>query len=148
MFSGNAIISLLYDRRYAQAGWILEILAVALFAQPFRTATQTFLALGMARIYFRLHMIRIVVLFVALPIGFYVWGLQGAVYGIVLSYFASLPWVIWHAAAAGLLEWRRELVPIPQPFLALSVARRLPDGSAPLALSPMKAASLRARMQA
>jgi len=131
IFSGNALISLLYDRRYGQAGWMLEILALALFAQPFRTATQTFLALGMARIYFHLHTIRIVTLFVALPVGFYFWSLEGAVYGIVLSYFSSLPWVIKHAATADLLDWRKELIPIPAAILgvlcgeafALSVAR-------------------------
>lgn len=119
VFSGNTLISLLYDRRYGQAGWILEILALALFAQPFRTATQTFLALGMARIYFRLHTIRIVTLFIALPAGFYLWGLEGAVYGIVLSYFSSLPWVIRYAATADLFDWKKELIPIPAAVLGV-----------------------------
>lgn len=131
IFSGNTLISLLYDRRYGQAGWMLEILALALFAQPFRTATQTFLALGMARIYFQLHTIRIVTLFVALPAGFYFWGLEGAVYGVVLSYFSSVPWVIKYAATADLFDWKKELIPIPAAVLgvlcggafALSVAR-------------------------
>ena len=119
IFAGSALISLLYDKRYEQAGWILEILALALFAQPFRMATQTFLALGTARIYFHLHTIRIITLFVALPAGFYFWGLEGAVYGIVLSYFSSLPWVIKRAASADLLDVKKELVPIPAAVLGM-----------------------------
>ena len=46
MVSGQSIINLLYDRRYEQSGWILEILAAVLLTVPFRLATQTFLALG------------------------------------------------------------------------------------------------------
>ena len=49
MVSGQAIIELLYDQRYQQAGWILEILAVALLSLPFRLTTQCFLALGLGR---------------------------------------------------------------------------------------------------
>ena len=46
MTSGVSLVHLLYDRRYEQAGWMLEILAVALLTVPFRLATQSFLALG------------------------------------------------------------------------------------------------------
>ena len=50
MVSGQTLIGLLYDPRYAQAGWMLEILAACLLTVPFRVATQCFLALGMARL--------------------------------------------------------------------------------------------------
>src|SRR5262249_16987726 len=49
MVSGQAVISVLYDSRYQQAGWILQILAVALLALPPRVAAQSFLALGYER---------------------------------------------------------------------------------------------------
>lgn len=117
--SGGALISLLYDRRYEQAGWILQILALALFAQPFRLATQTFLALGLARIYFYLHAVRILTLFIVLPLGFITFGLPGAVYGIVLSYFAGLPIVFMYASAEGLLDLKKEIVLIPVALLGI-----------------------------
>lgn len=110
MVSGQAIIGLLYDRRYQQAGWILEILAVALLTLPFRVATQCFLTLGLARVYFHLHTIRMITLFIALPLGFHFWGLEGAVWGIVLSYFSSLPLIVYYASSLGLFDWRKELL--------------------------------------
>lgn len=109
MVSGQEIIGLLYDRRYEQAGWILEILAVALLTLPFRVATQCFLALGLAKAYSYLHIIRMISLFVALPLGFHFWGLQGAIWGIVFSYFSSLPLIVYYAAPLGLFNLRKEL---------------------------------------
>jgi O-antigen/teichoic acid export membrane protein len=110
MVSGQAIIGLLYDRRYEQAGWILEILAVALLTLPFRVATQCFLALGLARVYSHLHIIRMISLFIALPLGFHLGGLQGATWGIVFSYFSSLPLIVFYAAPLGLFNIRKELI--------------------------------------
>jgi O-antigen/teichoic acid export membrane protein len=110
MVSGQSIIGLLYDQRYQQAGWILEILAVALLSLPFRVATQCFLALGLARLYFHLHSIRIMALFIALPVGFHFWGLQGATVGVVLSYFSSLPLTLYYTNFYGLFDLRKELL--------------------------------------
>lgn len=113
LVSGSSIIAVLYDRRYQQAGWMLELLALALMVQPYRLATQTFLALGLEKIYFYLHVTRICALFLALPIGFHVAGLEGAVCGVVLSYFASLPQVWKHARSSDLLDLKKELLPLP-----------------------------------
>jgi O-antigen/teichoic acid export membrane protein len=110
MVSGQSIIGLLYDERYQQAGWILEILAVALLTLPFRVATQCFLAFGLSRVYFHLHTIRMIALFIALPLGFHLWGLQGATWGVVFSYFSSLPLTLFYAASLGLFDLRKELV--------------------------------------
>jgi O-antigen/teichoic acid export membrane protein len=109
LLAGHTIVALLYDVRYQQAGWILEILAVALLPLPLRIATQCFLALGAARVYFYLQAIRIVTLFLAVPAGFYLWGFKGALWGIVLSYFSSIPQTIFLAARRGLFDLRREL---------------------------------------
>ena len=52
MMSGQTLVNLLYDPRYAQAGWMLEILALGLLAVPFRTAGQYFMALGVPKLIF------------------------------------------------------------------------------------------------
>jgi O-antigen/teichoic acid export membrane protein len=110
MVSGQSIIGLLYDGRYQQAGWILEILAIALLTLPFRIATQCFLALGLAKVYFHLHTIRMITLFIALPLGFHLGGLAGATWGIVFSYFSNLPLIVFYAARLGLFNIRKELI--------------------------------------
>ena len=51
--SGQAIVRLLYDERYQQAGWILPILAVALLTIPTRIATECLLALGAQKDFLR-----------------------------------------------------------------------------------------------
>jgi O-antigen/teichoic acid export membrane protein len=110
MVSGQTIIDILYDKRYHQAGWILQILAVALLTLPFRMATQCFLAFGLSRLYSHLHTIRLVSLFIALPLGFHFAGLAGAVWGVVFSYFSSLPLVMFYSARLGLFDPRKELI--------------------------------------
>jgi O-antigen/teichoic acid export membrane protein len=108
--SAQEIVKFLYDYRYQQAGWILQILSIALLTLPFRMSTQAFLALGIERIYFLLHSIRIATLFGALPLGFYLYGFPGAVWGIVFSYFSNLPLVIKYAARHGIFEPKQEVV--------------------------------------
>ncbi|QHO78438.1 hypothetical protein ACH79_43480 [Bradyrhizobium sp. CCBAU 051011] len=117
MVSGEKIVSVLYDARYQQAGPALQILSVALLAYPFRIATQTFLALGLAKVYFQLHLIRIVVLFLAVPFGFNFLGFPGAIGGVVLSYFSSVPLTLIYASRAGLVDIKRELLPVPAALL-------------------------------
>jgi O-antigen/teichoic acid export membrane protein len=110
MVAGQMIVALLYDARYQQAGWILQILSIALFTIPVRIATQCFLALGVERIYFLLHAVRIVVLFVAMPVGFYLFGFPGAVYGIVLSYFSTIPMTFIYAKKYEMFNVRKEVL--------------------------------------
>lgn len=107
--SGEAIVRSLYDSRYQQSGWILEILSLTLLTLPLRIATQSFLAVGVERVYFLIHAARIITLFCALPFGFYVGGLFGAIWGIVLSYFASAPITIIFARRYRMFDLRREL---------------------------------------
>jgi hypothetical protein len=49
-------------------------------------------------------------LFIALPLGFHLGGLQGATWGIVFSYFSSLPLIVFYAAPLGLFNIRKELI--------------------------------------
>jgi O-antigen/teichoic acid export membrane protein len=78
MISGQTLIALLYDSRYWQAGWMLEVLALALLTSPFRLVAQCFLALGVPRILSYISATQLITLFVALPIGFHYFGIPGA----------------------------------------------------------------------
>lgn len=111
--SGQSLVALLYDSRYAEAGWMLEILAVGLVAVPFRVATQCFLALGKPRLLSNIIAIRLVTLFVMIPAGFHALGLAGAVWGIVLSHLASLAMIVHYKIAHGLFDLRKELSLLP-----------------------------------
>jgi O-antigen/teichoic acid export membrane protein len=123
MGAGQAVIAVLYDSRYAQAGWMLELLAVALLAVPWRSAILCFLVLGMPKIFSIVLAIRMVTLFAAVPFGFHLFGLPGALGGIVLSHFSYLPAVIYYSAKSGLLDIRKELMMLPVAALGFAVGK-------------------------
>jgi O-antigen/teichoic acid export membrane protein len=112
-FSAPAIVGLLYDSRYADAGWMLQILALALVAVPGRVHAMCLLALGQSRQHTHLMAIRLAAILVAVPAGFHLGGMQGAVWGIVATYYSSIPATLFFASRNGLLEWRKELLPVP-----------------------------------
>jgi O-antigen/teichoic acid export membrane protein len=117
--SGPAIVGVLYDSRYEEAGCVLQILALALAVIPLRLATQCFLVFGLSKLYFHLNTVRTIALFLALPIGFHIGGLQGAVWGVVFSSFASAPLIVYYARHLGLFETRRELFALSVLFAGL-----------------------------
>lgn len=108
--SGHALIRLLYDHRYADAGWMLEILAAGLLTVPFQIANTCFLALGRPDITTWMNTVRLVALATALPFGFYLGGLAGAVWGIVTAQFLGLPVVLANLRRIGVLDLKRELL--------------------------------------
>jgi O-antigen/teichoic acid export membrane protein len=113
MVSGQALIGMIYDQRYSQAGWMLEILAAALIAIPFRLAPYCFQALGMPKLLSHIIAIRLITMFLVTPIGYHFFGLRGALWSIVLSGFAGLPLTIFYAIKYGLFDLRRELKLLP-----------------------------------
>lgn len=125
MVSGQSLIDLLYDQRYVQAGWMLEILAAALLTLPFQVATQCFMALGMPSLLSHSMVIRLVTLFLITPIGFHFFGLPGAVYGIMLSHFSYLPVIVFFQVKHELFDLRKELLPIPGLLAGIVVGKML-----------------------
>lgn len=121
MISGEPLIALLYDARYAQAGWMLEVLALALVTIPFRVATQCFIVLGEPRVMSQICVIRLVALGLLTPAGFHFFGLAGTLWAIVLSYFAWLPTTIAFVIRHGLFDARRELPLLPAALLGMAL---------------------------
>lgn len=111
--SGSHLISLLYDRRYAQAGWMLELLAVALLNIPFGLAQYCLLARGLARVFTTVIAVRVGVTFVLIPLGFHFFGFTGALWGIVASQLSSAPVVIYYQVKHHLLDLPKELMLLP-----------------------------------
>src|SRR5262249_45672401 len=66
------LVELLYDHRYGQAGWMLQILSIALLALPYQIGVQCFVALGRPNLQFNVTAMRLFALVVAIPIGFLV----------------------------------------------------------------------------
>jgi O-antigen/teichoic acid export membrane protein len=113
MIAGSSIISLLYDNRYWDAGWMLQALSIGLIAIPCHMLAQCFIALGRPQIAFGAIMVRFVALFTVLPLAFYGYGFVGALLGVVLSRFLCVPYLFYHASEKNLFDLRKELALTP-----------------------------------
>jgi O-antigen/teichoic acid export membrane protein len=125
MLSGEALVAALYDARYWQAGWMLEVLALALVTIPFRVATQCFLVLGEPKVLSQISIMRLVAIGLLTPVGFHFFGLSGALSAIVLSYFAGLPATIAFLIRHRLFDARREIALLPAFLVGLAAGEML-----------------------
>ena len=125
MVSGQALIGLLYNRHYADAGWMLEILAAVILTYPFQIAIQAFTALGMPNLQSYAAGNRLIVLVSAVPLGFYFFGVPGALWGSVLSQFLSIPLIIYYSLRHGFFGLREELLPLPMVFVGAAAGKLL-----------------------
>jgi O-antigen/teichoic acid export membrane protein len=104
LVSGSAIIGAVYDERYAQAGWMLQALALCFLVTPFQVAAQCLVALGYSKVLSNLAIARCVTLFTFLPVGFSLGQLEGAIVGIVLSRASILPITFYYKVRHRLLD--------------------------------------------
>ncbi|MBX3468599.1 MAG: oligosaccharide flippase family protein [Planctomycetes bacterium] len=84
--AGPALIGLLYDERYAAAGWILQVLLVGGWFQLLDAPSTSFLlARGETRAVAVGNAARLAALLALLPLGFATFGFAGAVAGVALA---------------------------------------------------------------
>lgn len=122
MMGGAPLIRLLFDPRYAEAGWMLEILAVTLLVVPLHLATQCFLALGISRLLAKIIVVRLIALIVLAPVGFELFGLTGGLCGIALSQFSWMPMTLVYLVKLKICDVRMELRPLPMIAVGMGVA--------------------------
>ena len=84
--TGQSIIDLLYDERYTDAGWMLEILAVSVLGVASVVAEQIFLATGNSKWMSLTSIAQLLFLYVGVPTAHLLWGLHGAVWVIALAF--------------------------------------------------------------
>jgi O-antigen/teichoic acid export membrane protein len=123
MTSGHALVGVLYDHRYADAGWMLQILATTLLMAPFGIAVQAYLALGRPELHSRILFVRLGALLVAMPLGFHLFGLPGALWGAVLSQFASLPMFIRYNVGRAIFDLSREVLLLPAVLVGAAIGK-------------------------
>ncbi|MBX3247189.1 MAG: oligosaccharide flippase family protein [Myxococcales bacterium] len=109
---GPRLIDFLWDDRYHEAGWMLQILCVkAATRSVFDPADKCLVALGRVRTSFINNAARTVFLFAGVPIGWHFLGEEGVVWGVVAS---DLPcaFILWTAL------WREKVLRVDRELLA------------------------------
>lgn len=110
---GDKVIGLLYDPRYAGAGWMLSVAALTLATLPLGVMDQCLIAQGRMKRLGALNAARVAVLFAAVPIGHALFGVRGAVVGVATAALATGVLVLIAQRSLGLLDLRRELRTLP-----------------------------------
>lgn len=111
--AGAAVVDLLFDDRYREAGRMVEILALSLLFIRYGVAEMCCLALGKPRILSMQIAARGVALYLLVPLLFHFFGLDGALWAIALHRAFSLLPVFAFKVAHGLLDIGKELVVLP-----------------------------------
>ncbi|MHC8380279.1 oligosaccharide flippase family protein [Pseudomonas sp. LB3P14] len=107
------LISILYDERYAQAGNMMAILSLSFFTMRYMLANQVWIALGHTKYQAMDNIIRVVSLWVLLPLLLAIGGVKYAIWGAALYTFPTLILVFYVNCRLGLFSLKRELVVLP-----------------------------------
>jgi hypothetical protein len=79
---------------------------------PLGVAARCFVIIGMPERLFLIAVIRLVTLVLATLGGFYLFNLQGVVWGITLSFFVSAPVTVFYPIKYGIFDLRRQLLAV------------------------------------
>lgn len=86
---GQQIIDIIFDYRYHDAGWILSISALGSVPMIVSALGPFYLATGNSKLYLNLNIIKGVIYFLAIYIGWYLGGANGIIIGIALQNFIT-----------------------------------------------------------
>lgn len=107
---GDFVIELLWDPRYAEAGWMLRILCLRVAVAAIMLPCEVCLvATGESRFGFMRSVAIMLAIVIGVPVGYSVAGAEGLVWAVALSELPAVL-VLWPAAARrGLWRWQREV---------------------------------------
>lgn len=86
------LIEFLYDERFHEAGWMMQILSFSLVGLALSSlGLECLSALSITKIRMKVMFLRALTVFIGLPILFSNYGFLGAIWGVVLGSFISIP---------------------------------------------------------
>ena len=115
--SGHLLIEILYDDRYLEAGYMLQVLSIAFIMERYNLSEQCFLALGKPKLLVPVIGIRLITLCSLLPVIYSLYGLPGALWVVALSKLFSLPLVFYFKRQLGLISVKWEVLVLPALFV-------------------------------
>jgi O-antigen/teichoic acid export membrane protein len=116
------LIDLLYDERYAPAAAALQVLAVRTGIQVLAILCEScFTAHGESQFSFKRNLFVSSTLMVAMPVGFWMFGFYGVLWGSVVARSMSLVALWPEARRRGYVRLHRELLAVPYGLLGLAL---------------------------
>ncbi|MDP9123152.1 MAG: oligosaccharide flippase family protein [Pseudomonadota bacterium] len=108
-----AVIAVLYDHRYQDAGWMLSILAVGVVGLRYQIVEECYQAVGAPQLQTLANLLRLCTLVFGVIVGLHFWGITGAITAVALCQFSVWPLAIWFRLNRGVFNWRSEAVLVP-----------------------------------
>jgi O-antigen/teichoic acid export membrane protein len=120
------IIDILYDDRYKEAGWMLQILSFSVIGSTLSILSLECLsALAITKVNMWVMAARSIGIFVGLPVAYHLFGLHGAIWAISLNIWLSLPIVYWSLAKNDIFSWFNEIKLLPMIAVGYTLGRGL-----------------------
>ena len=111
--SGDFVVNFLYDARYSQAGIMLQILALGTVIYPVLTIRNAFVAVGDTHVSAAVSVLQAISLVACMTIGFFAFGMLGAVGGVALHRILPSVMIIWLASRRSWIQLWGELRVVP-----------------------------------
>lgn len=111
--TADSIVHVLYDHRYDEVGWILRILALALFELRYRLCGECYIAMGKPKLQSALISVNVLSIYIFGFISYHFYGFTGVVWVIACSALAVIPLNLYYLHKFGILDWRREIMTLP-----------------------------------
>ena len=120
--AGPEIVRFLYDERYVDAGWMLQILCIAGISKIIqRPVTSIFLAVGDSFRHFLLLIMRTAVIAISMIIGGWLYGTVGIIWAIPISGVIGYPFMALLVYKYHVLVPILDLVTVVLIFIAVSL---------------------------
>ena len=107
------IIDTLYDERYQQAGWMLQILSLTIIGSSFALGSTLLLSMGAPKFGTISVAVRAIALLIMLPYGYELFGLKGAILAIAVNPLFEAVVILWSCSAKRIIVWKREFLFVP-----------------------------------
>ncbi len=110
MVTGGRVVEVLYDDRYAEAGWILQVLSIRVaMSCTLIIGESCLVALGHTQYAFLQHVGRTAWILIGILMGWWLSGLSGVVWAVALSEIPVLVVLWWGLSRHGVLSFAGEL---------------------------------------
>jgi len=108
---GSELVELLYDERYREAGWMLQVLSIgSIMAVAISTVSPVLLALGDSYRFMLLLVFKLALMLGAMALGGWLFELPGLILGISVSHFLYYPVLAWAVRRHGVWLPSQDLV--------------------------------------
>lgn len=114
---GQSIVDLLYDDRYHDAGWMLQILTVSLFFIRYEVAGLCYLVLDKPKLLTIVNFVRAIAMYLLVPIAFQFLSIKWAILAVASNSLIALPVMLYFNKKNGILNFVNEIKVLPMLLL-------------------------------